>query len=175
MTALDEFQIRKALKCHPQFVGCYAADELPKKLMHGGLVVNTDARNMPGTHWNAIYVNKNGVGEFFDSYGLPPIVPQHKKYLNMCKYWRNSPAQLQSMSSSVCGHYSILYLDARFHGVSLQKFLNRRMLDGVHSNDASAIIAFKNKFVATRKGHRGQICCCKLQLQSRIRHGRVSA
>jgi len=174
MAALDEHQIREALGCHPQFLGCFAADEIPRTLNHGGFIANTDTRRFPGSHWIAIYVDEKGVGEFFDSYGLPPVVAQHLKFLKLCKKWKFNRKPLQSMTSSLCGQYAILYLDAKFHGMTMKKFLLRMTKGGAHSNDAHAYIVFKNNFVVGKRS-KGQISCCKLQLRSSEHHGRISA
>ena len=37
------------------------------------MVANTDPSSKPGTHWVAFYFPSKGKGEFFDSYGHPPI------------------------------------------------------------------------------------------------------
>lgn len=41
------------------------------------LIFNTDPHNENGSHWVAIYIDQNGLGMHFDSYGLLPIIPQH--------------------------------------------------------------------------------------------------
>ena len=54
------------------FAGVYASDQLSSieiSKYPKSFVVNTNAIELPGTHWMAIYFNKQMKGEFFDSYG----------------------------------------------------------------------------------------------------------
>jgi hypothetical protein len=44
--------------------------------------IHTDELDKPGTHWVAMYIPKQGCIEFFDSYGIPPFVEGHMKFLN---------------------------------------------------------------------------------------------
>ena len=53
------------------FGGVYARDQLPKSIKYPtAMVWNTDPANQPGEHWVATYFNEDGMGEYFDSYGL---------------------------------------------------------------------------------------------------------
>ena len=63
------------------------------------------SKDLPGTHWLALYATQSGRIELFDSvgfspsmYGLDSLDPLHLLY------------SLQSFSSSVCGHYCIVYI-----------------------------------------------------------------
>ena len=40
----------------------------------GSYVVNTDPSTAPGGHWVAMFFNNPRSAEFFDSYGLHPLV-----------------------------------------------------------------------------------------------------
>ena len=50
--------------CSEDFQGVYSVDTLPDKPKL--LVCNTDPSTKPGKHWIAIYVDKRGLGEYFD-------------------------------------------------------------------------------------------------------------
>ena len=55
------------------FGGVYARDQLPKSMKYpAAMVWNTDPANHPDEHWEATYFNEDGMGEYFDSYGLEP-------------------------------------------------------------------------------------------------------
>ena len=60
------------------FRGVFACDQLPKQYMPrpSALVINTDPADKPGQHWVAIYITRDGVGEYFDSYGKGTNIPQ---------------------------------------------------------------------------------------------------
>jgi hypothetical protein len=51
------------------------------------LVCNTDVPSKPGIHWVAIYVDEEGHGDYFDSFGRLPT-QQFEYYLNAhCARW----------------------------------------------------------------------------------------
>jgi len=159
MEALSAYQIRRAMRKNKKFLGVYAADELPLK-KPGGLIVNTDKRHLPGTHWIAIHVNKRGECEYFDSYGLPPMVQEHIDYSEKCTINKKT---LQSPFSSLCGHYCMLYLDSKFRGKSLNQFLKQFKQENIYSNDAYAYIRFVKKFgVLPKCRQMSQSCRCRV-------------
>ena len=70
-------EIEKAICQDPSaeaiFGGVYARDQLPKSVKYPtAMVWNTDPADQPGEHWVATYFNEDGMGEYFDSYGLEP-------------------------------------------------------------------------------------------------------
>lgn len=123
---LDRF-LRQDAHTSEHFVGVFAADTLPRALLKkpAFLIVNSDPISKPGTHWLAITVDKCGNGEYFDSYGLKPFVAHHKRFLSrVCNTWKYNHVDLQSIQSSVCGHYCAMYLLFKSHGYKLQDFVN---------------------------------------------------
>ena len=53
------------------FRGVYAIDEIKsiKTVSYpSSFVINLDPSYKPGSHWVAVYFDKNGVGEYFDSF-----------------------------------------------------------------------------------------------------------
>ena len=58
-----------------------------------------------------MYVDKNAEAWYFDSYGLPPLIPDHIRSLrDNCKTIRHNDQQMQSTSSAVCGQFCITFL-----------------------------------------------------------------
>src|SRR5664279_2080844 len=79
--------------CKSLFQGVYSVDTLPSKPRL--LVCNTDPSTKPGSHWIAIYVDKNGRGEYFDSFGRAPQ-REFEHYMNKhCRVWTFNKKQLQ--------------------------------------------------------------------------------
>ena len=99
------------------WLGVFARDELPdltREIRPWCLILNTDPKDQPGTHWLALYAPSARIIELFDSFGFSPSMysldfldPLHSSY------------SLQSPSNSVCGHYCIVYIYLRFHNYSL--------------------------------------------------------
>lgn len=98
-------------------------------------VFNTDDHTKSGMHWVAVYVNESNNGWYFDSYGLPPFVPDHINRLRRnCKHFRWNSIQLQSESSDVCGQYCLMFLYYMSSGLGMEKFLNNFSAD-LEKND----------------------------------------
>ena len=59
-------------------IGVYAADTIPRVLSSPAAIVsNLDTADKPGSHWIAIHIDKNGYGNYFDSYGIALLSSHH--------------------------------------------------------------------------------------------------
>ena len=106
-------------------------DELPdlnREIRPWCLILNTDPKDQPGTHWLALYAHLDRSIELFDSFGFSPSMysfdfldPLHSSY------------SLQSPSTSVCGHYCIFYIYLRSHNYSLYHIVD--MLTDISNRD----------------------------------------
>ena len=63
--------LKKGLKSKTIFKKVCALDQLEKPTFPFAYVINSDPSSEPGEHWVAVYFDKRGRGEYFDSYGLP--------------------------------------------------------------------------------------------------------
>ena len=96
------------------FIGVYPSNHLPPSAATPSyyvLIANTQACDERGEHWISICVDRRrGLGEYFDSYGLPPN-SEFREYLreNCRTGWTYNDKQLQSIVSDVCGHYCAYY------------------------------------------------------------------
>jgi len=107
--------------CSRDFQGVYSVDTLPDQPKL--LVCNTDPSTKPGKHWIAIYVDKRGRGEYFDSFGRPPST-LFRRYLDKhCKTWIFNRRQLQSVLSRFCGYYCCLFCVLRCRGVDMRRIV----------------------------------------------------
>ena len=105
-----------------RWLGVFARDELPdltREIPPWCLILNTDHRDKPGPHWLARYAPSARSIELFDSFGyslsmysLDFLDPLHSSY------------SLQSPSTSVCGHYCIVYIYLRSHNYSLDQIVD---------------------------------------------------
>jgi len=88
------------------------------------LVCNTDVSSKPGIHWVAIYVDEEGHGDYFDSFGRPPT-KQFEYYLNAyCVRWSYNRKQLQSINSIFCGYYACFYCLYRSRNIDMNSIVN---------------------------------------------------
>lgn len=124
MNTLEIKSYLSKLNCHTK-VCCL--DAIPKNISRRpyGIIVNTDKCKDPGEHWVSIWLSKNGCGEYFDSFGLPPLLPEILDVLN--KYcdqgWIYNCVQLQSVTSQACGQYCIAYMKWKCQNKSLDDFI----------------------------------------------------
>jgi hypothetical protein len=91
--------------------GCYPIDKIPKCLHFPcAMVVNLDRADQQGSHWIAIFAENHSKAYYFDSYGNGPV-DELKEYLRRefkSVTWNNHA--FQSVTSTVCGHYTIFFI-----------------------------------------------------------------
>ena len=108
------------------FCGVIPIDKLPIKKINKmcAFIVNTDESNLPGEHWFAIFVPKNGPIEYFDSYGIPPY---HKEIYDFFKVNKRrfiyNNIQIQHNNSINCGKFALYYIYFRAKGYTMKQYL----------------------------------------------------
>jgi len=96
------------------------------------IIANTDDHTKSGTHWIAMYVGRDGVGHYFDSYRFSPIIPQHRtRFKRNCKILFNNAHQFQSNTSDTCGQFCVMFLHLMCTGFGMHR------LRDIFSNDLS--------------------------------------
>ena len=104
------------------WLGVFAHDELPdfsRGIRLWCLILNTDPKDHPGTHWIAFYAPLAGGIKLFDSFGLSPRIYNLDFFKSL-----NLSFSLQSPSSFVCNHYCIVYIYFRFRNNSQSDIVN---------------------------------------------------
>lgn len=114
---MNSSEIRKQLRGYKNFVGVFPCDSLPQLQANQAMIVNTDPHNKPGEHWVAFYMDIPEHLEYFDSFGLPPIVHHLRKYINSSVHnnFVYSSVQLQHNSSDTCGNHCIAFVKHRLN------------------------------------------------------------
>ena len=69
---LTNFEIEKYYKNDPKFNGVFWRNNLPKKIKDGAYIINLGEYTDVGTHWTALFCNKNNL-TCFDSFGVEHI------------------------------------------------------------------------------------------------------
>ena len=85
------------------FKGVYALDEIvhiKQKSFPSAYVFNLDPSYKPGSHWVAVYIDRKGRPEYFDSFGRPP--PREiKDFLYTCaESWKHNHVPIQELYST---------------------------------------------------------------------------
>ena len=109
---MNSQQIQAFFPNTPLFYGVFSCDTIPNTTDKCGMIINTDPKDNTGEHWVALFQNGKGSSEYFDSFGLPPIIPSILNHLtqttpNGCKY---NSLTLQHPSVSTCGLYCISFI-----------------------------------------------------------------
>lgn len=125
---MDTAQLETLLHKHSAtrsiFGGVLARDQLPIRAQHRAYIVNLDKSSEPGSHWVAIVFSNNFPAEYFDSYGMPPIHHDIKKFLeNNSIQWTYNSICLQSYRTAVCGQYCAYYIIQRRLNKSMREIL----------------------------------------------------
>ena len=77
---LTNFEIQKYYQNEPRFNGVYSRDNLPKQVKDGAYVINLDEHKDTGTHWIALFCNRNEI-VYFDSFGVEHLPKEIKKFV----------------------------------------------------------------------------------------------
>lgn len=123
---MDEDEIKCAMEAYPNFIGVFARDEIPKGVTGpAGLIVNTDNRSNPGSHWVAIHVDRDGRGDLFDSLASQDVLTSFKNWMEQNSSTFLFPLiPIQSSISKLCGVYCIAFLALRFENWSFSNIIN---------------------------------------------------
>ena len=115
-------KINEILSCTPQFIGCFAENELARLTLTSfpcALIVNLDHQNLPGSHWVALYITKESI-EIWDTLGFrildwPRIPCTLLRFLHRQLLSRRViiSKRIQSTQSVLCGFYCIFFIICR--------------------------------------------------------------
>ena len=76
---LTNFEIQEYYQDEPRFNGVFSKNNLPLKIKDGAYVINLDEYADIGTHWIALFCNRNEI-VYFDSFGVEHVL---KKFNNL--------------------------------------------------------------------------------------------
>ena len=106
---LTNFEIQKYYENESRFNGVFSRDNLPKKIKDGAYVINLDEHKDTGTHWIALFCNRNEI-VYFDSFGVEHIPEEIKEFIGN----RNIKAnifRIQENNSIMCRYFCIGFID----------------------------------------------------------------
>ena len=133
-----------------RWLGVFARDELPdvtSEIRPWCLILNTDPKDQPGTHWLALYAPKAGFIELFDSFNFSPIT-----YSLESLHILHLGFPLQSISTSVCGYYCIVYIYLRSRNKSINELIICFWIFQIATPTSNGIfIIFKTSFASSNR------------------------
>ena len=77
---LKKFEIQRYYQNEPRFNGVSSRKNLPKKIEDGEYVINLDEYADVGTHWIALFCNRNEI-VYFDSFGVEHVPKEIKEFI----------------------------------------------------------------------------------------------
>ena len=77
---LTNFEIQKYYETEPRFNGVFSRNNLPEKIKDRAYVINLDEYADVGTHWIALFCNKNEI-IYFDSFGVEHVPEEIKEFV----------------------------------------------------------------------------------------------
>ena len=118
---------------------------MPYKIKNGGYVINPDQCYDIGTHWIALYVNKETF-KYFDSFGIEHIPKKVKKFIGNRNIISNI-YRIQNNDSIMCGCFCIGFIDYMFKGKSLIDYTDLFSPNNFKKNDDIILKYFLNKLL----------------------------
>ena len=138
----------------PIFKGVFPSNRLPKRnqlTYPACCIANYDPAGKPGTHWVAFYLpgGKEETNEYYDSYGLPPLVEEFMNFLS--DGFLFNTVSLQNYGTKTCGLHAVYYLQHRIKGKSIEEIVKSVNTKNKLKNDSIVVESLmrieKNKFL----------------------------
>ena len=106
---------------NPSFAVSYPKTEA----FPAAFVCNTNDGDEPGEHWIALYLVANIRGEYFCSYGLPPLHATFRTFMKKhCSEWTHNSKRFKNNLSNVCKQYCASYILIRCNGYTTRTFVD---------------------------------------------------
>ena len=122
MNELTNYQINKVLSNVKLYNGCFMRDELNhNNIKNGFYIINLDNSYGVGSHWCALYIDKNNKKFYFDSYGFPAPLEIER----LIKPYHFFTKIIQSINSTSCGFYCILFI------LYINKYIDNNIVDTI--------------------------------------------
>ena len=118
--------LKKDLKSKTIFKKVCALNQLEKPTFPSAYVINSDPSSEPGEHWVAVYFDKRGRREYFDSYVLSFTLVGLKSYMDAysSSAWVYNRKTSQAYFSSFYGHYCVYFILFCCRGVPLHAIVS---------------------------------------------------
>ena len=130
------------------FKGVFSSDTIPyfNNSEKFSLIVNLSKHNEIGTHFIGIFYDKKYI-YYFDSYGLPCLIPQIKVFLNsfQCEVYYNKRS-IQSIESSLCGIFCLNFIYLLEKGMSFEEYIHL-FTENTKHNDVLVLCYTKYIFI----------------------------
>ena len=100
---LTNFEIKKYDQNEPRFNGIFSRNNLSLKIKDGAYVISLDEYADVGTHWIALFCNRNEI-VYFDSFGVEHVPEEIKTFVGNKNIIANI-FRVQANDSVMCGYF----------------------------------------------------------------------
>ena len=114
---LTNFEVQKYYQDESRFNGVFSINNLPKKVKDEAYVIKLDEYAYVGTHWIALFCNKNEI-VYFDSFGVEHVPEEIKEFVGNENIKANI-FRVQAKNSVMCGYFCIGFIDFMLAGKNL--------------------------------------------------------
>ena len=119
---LTNFEIHKYYENEPRFNGLFSRNNIHKKIKDGAYVIKLDGYADVGTHWIALFCNKNEI-VYFDNFGVEHVSKEIKEFVGNKNIIANT-FRVQANNSVMCGYFCIGFIDFMLAGKNLSNMLS---------------------------------------------------
>ena len=140
---LTNFEIQRYYENEQRFNGVFSRNNLPKKIKDGAYVINLDEYADVGTHWIALFCNRNEI-VYFDSFGVEHVPEEIKEFVGNKNIIANI-FRVQANDSVMCGYSCIEFIDFMLAVKKLTDFTNIFSPYDLRKNDDIILTYFKDE------------------------------
>ena len=140
---LTNFELERVYENEPRFNGVFSRNNLPKKTKDGAYVTNLDEYADAGTHWIALFCNRNEI-VYFDSFGVEHVPEEIKEFIGN-KNIKANIFRVQANDSVMCGYFCIGFIDFMLAGKKMTDFTNIFFPHDFEKNDDIVLSYFKDE------------------------------
>ena len=125
----------------------FSRNNLLKKIEDGAYIINLDEYADVGTHWIALFSNKNNI-IYFDSFHVEYILKEIKKIINHTSQNKkiiSNIFRIQANDSVMCGYFCTVFTDFMLAGKKLTDYTNLFSTYDLKKNYNTILSYFKNE------------------------------
>ena len=142
---LKNFEIQKYYQNEPRFNGAYSRNNLPEKIKDAAYVINLDEYADVGTHWIALFGNRNEI-VYFNSFGVEHVPEEIKKFIGN-KNIKANIFRVQANDSIMCGYFCNGFIDFMLAGKKLNDLTSLFSPNNFEKNGDIILSYFKDEWM----------------------------
>ena len=140
---LTNLEIQRYYQNEPRFLGVFSRNNLPKETKDRVFVINLDECADVGTHWFALFCNRNEI-VYFDSFVVEHVPQEIKEFVGN-KNIKANIFRVQANDSVMCGYFCIGFIDFMLAGKKLTDYTSLFSPHDFKKNDDIILSYFKDE------------------------------